>query len=451
MRDGAGNRWARLPLTVGTSARTQIPAVRGATPAEAALYSWAAVGAKGYRLEVPRGTYRVRLLMAEPSHSSAGRRVFDVMAEGATVSRGIDIAKAVGRARAHDVTFAVRVSDGVLDLRFIPRIDRPVVSAIEVTSTTPVALRRATEPAQAVRLSPKSPFLQKVSAAPLAPNSAKTIANLTKQVNDHWGGVAATNAYAYNGAFYTASAGTPRVRVGFHDCQKKGYLPSGLYDGAKHFVDVPIPRGATPAAGTDGHLAVYDSAADKLWEFWQMRRTRSGAWEACWGGRIDKVSTGIGQFPFPYGVSASGLPVATGMVTIAEARAGRINHAMLLHVIEAARWDRFSWPANRSDGDSNNPHALMEGQRVRLDPRLNLDAYDLTPFGRMVAEAAQTYGFIVTDRAGAVAVVTESGAAEKAVTGEDPWRVLLGGEAYLALKNFPWDRMQALPKDWGKP
>lgn len=423
----------------------------GARSTEAALYSWVAYNPKAHRVPVPKGTYRVRLMLVEPTHSQRGKRVFDVAAEGRTVARGIDIARSVGRGRAHDVTFTVPVTDGVLDLRFVARVGRPVVSAIEVVSTAPVTPLRSASPTPLVSLSPKSPFLQKVSRAPLARNSARSVALLAKQVDDNWGGVAATNAYAYNGAFYRASTTAPRVRVGFHDCQKKGYLPSGLYDGPRHFVNVPIPKEARPAAGTDGHLAVYDRAADKLWEFWQMRRTKAGGWEACWGGRIDKVSTDLGRFPYPYGVSASGLPVAPGMVTIDEARAGRIEHAMLLHVIDAARWDRFSWPANRSDGKSNDPNAVMEGQRLRLDPTLDLDAYDLTPFGRMVAEAAQTYGFIVTDRAGAVAVVTESGAAEKARTGEDPWRVLLGGEAYLAMKNFPWNKMQALPKDWGKP
>ncbi len=449
IRDSAGNRWERLPLTVGTSSRRAYAGVSSAR-GNAALYSWVASNARGYQLQVPAGSYRVRLLFTEPEHTAAGKRVFDVVAERATRVRGLDIARQAGRLRAHDVTFTVPVRDGSLDLRFVPRAGKPVISGIEVVSAGRVRVPASTAAARAVALAPASPYFQKVRTAPLAANSSRLIAGLAAQVRDNWGGTAATNAYQYNGAFYPVAPGTRRVRVGFHDCQRKGRVPAGLYDGAGHFLNVPVPPEAIPASGRDGQLTIYDRKADQLWEFWQMRRSSSGGWEACWGGRIDKVSASNGQFPFPFGASASGLPVAAGMITIAEARAGKISHAMSLAVIEAANWDTFSWPANRSDGFTTNPHALMEGQRIRLDPRVNLDRYDLTPFGRMVAEAAQEYGFIVTDRSGAVAVSTESGAAEKARTGEDPWRTLLGGESYLALKNFPWDRMQALPKDYGK-
>ncbi len=70
----------------------------------------------------------------------------------------------------------------------------------------------------------------------------------------------------------------------------------------------------------------------------------------------------------------------------------------------------------------------------------------------MIAKAAQKYGFIVTDKAGCTAVVAESPAAAIAATGVDPWKALLGSTpSYSVMKNFPWDKLQALPKDYGKP
>ena len=69
---------------------------------------------------------------------------------------------------------------------------------------------------------------------------------------------------------------------------------------------------------------------------------------------------------------------------------------------------------------------------------------------RMIAEAAQTYGFIVSDTSGAVAVITESGAREAAVTGVDPWKELLGMPSYDVLKGFPWDRVQVVERDYGQ-
>jgi hypothetical protein len=70
----------------------------------------------------------------------------------------------------------------------------------------------------------------------------------------------------------------------------------------------------------------------------------------------------------------------------------------------------------------------------------------------MIARAAQQYGFIVVDKAGAVAVIAESGAPEQAATGQDPWAPLMGGTPdYQVMTDFPWESLQALPMDYGRP
>ncbi len=77
---------------------------------------------------------------------------------------------------------------------------------------------------------------------------------------------------------------------------------------------------------------------------------------------------------------------------------------------------------------------------------------NLTPIGKMVAKAAQKYGFIVTDKSGAVALTAESGTPTKNATGIDPWPKLMGGkQPYEVMRNFPWERLQALPMNYGKP
>lgn len=321
-----------------------------------------------------------------------------------------------------------------------------------LTTPTPVRKPRDTSPTRLVQLAPDSPFYDLVATAPLAPNSAQSIASLARQVRDNWGGTAAVNAYSYNTSIVRVAANQKRIRVGYHNCQNKNYMPPGLYDGAKHFVDVPVPDDAIPAGGTDGALALYDPAADQAWEFWQMRKTATGGWEACWGGRIDRVSTSrTGTFPFPFGASASGIITAAGAISIEEARRGTIDHAMNLGILETAMFDRVSWPANRSDGYTKDINALRIGQRLRLDPTVDVDSLKLSPFATMVAKAAQKHGFIVTESSGAVAISTESGAMVQAKTGVNPWGDIIGGPAYSALHGFPWDRMQALPPDYGKP
>ena len=70
----------------------------------------------------------------------------------------------------------------------------------------------------------------------------------------------------------------------------------------------------------------------------------------------------------------------------------------------------------------------------------------------MIAVAAQKYGFIVNDKGGAVAVIAEDGTSTAAVTGTNPWTTLLNGvPSYSMMRNFPWDRLQALPRDYMKP
>ncbi len=85
------------------------------------------------------GIYRVRLHFAETwfgapggPKGGAGKRVFDVDAEGEEALRDFDIYDEVGAMTAVVKMFDIEVDDGTLELEFLPVKDRPVVSAIEV-------------------------------------------------------------------------------------------------------------------------------------------------------------------------------------------------------------------------------------------------------------------------------------------------------------------------------
>lgn len=322
------------------------------------------------------------------------------------------------------------------------------------TATTAPAVPPAaphSEANAAVPLAADSPWLTRIDSAPLASNSQAVVANLSEQIDNYWGGVAAFNTKYYNNAFYPVMDATAGQRVGFFDCHGLGYTPDNLFDGEAYFLNVPIPRGATPAAGSDHIMSVYNSESDQLWEFWNVRQTAAGGYEACWGGRIDHVSSSPGYFPAPYGATATGLSISAGMISMTEVKSGRINHAMYLLTRQAQPRTRLSWPAQRGDGQLDDPNVVRQGQRLRLDPSLDLSAYDLTPIGHMVAVAAQEYGFIVADTSGAVGVVGESGNRYIAQTGADPWDQILQGQQGEALRNFPWHHLQAIQVDYGKP
>ena len=298
---------------------------------------------------------------------------------------------------------------------------------------------------------PTSVWRQDVRSAPVNPNSRALVAGLNEQVSTLYNGVAAFNVSNYSTNVYSVAATQPRVDVAWDNCQKKTYTPKGLLGPGGQFTAVPIPDDAVPARGNDGQLTIYSAATDQLWEFWQAKRV-GGRWQACWGGRIDRVSTSPGYFSDGFGVAATGLSFSAGAIGIKDVQAGSIDHALSLQVVWPAKWTTFSWPAQRSDGFSTDPNAIPEGLRFRLDPSVDVESLNLTPIGKMVARAAQRYGFIVTDKAGAVALTAESGSAVKAATGVDPWTKLMGSTPhYEVMRGFPWDRLQALPMNYGKP
>src|SRR5215470_3421504 len=121
---------------------------------------------------------------------------------------------------------------------------------------------------------------------------------------------------------------------------------------------------------------------------------------------MSNVSKSDGIWPPRYGAAATGLPFIGGQITADELRRGEINHVLGISLVEPESANIFSWPANRSDGE--NPALasgrIPEGLRFRLDPTINLEALHLHPVAKIIAKAAQTYGFVVWDRAGAISL-----------------------------------------------
>lgn len=301
-----------------------------------------------------------------------------------------------------------------------------------------------------------------ISAAPLAADSPRLVAALGAQVAELYGGTAAFNAHSYGAAVHVVGPTTPRRTVTFRDAQGKGYTPTEFKPGGV-LASVPIPDDATPAPGTDGHLAVFDTSSSTLWELWQARRDSAGQWSAVWGGRIDDTTTSTGFFTPYTGVSASGVAQPAVAVGVEEVRAGAIEHAVGIGVSRVAKGPCY--PANRDDGNSTAPDALHEGQRFRLRADVDIAALrrprtwagaqpqNLTRTCALIAAAAKRYGLIVVDRSGGVSVTAELAQQTRAATGVDPWVEINGRGVpdYLVLEGFPWQALEALPFDYGKP
>jgi hypothetical protein len=92
---------------------------------------------------VPSGTYTLRLHFAEPTLAGAGRRAFDVFAEGVRVLDDYDIAADAGPRTAVVKQFPVRVTDRRLDVSFIGSREVAVISAIELLPAAPAPFEPA--------------------------------------------------------------------------------------------------------------------------------------------------------------------------------------------------------------------------------------------------------------------------------------------------------------------
>jgi hypothetical protein len=287
------------------------------------------------------------------------------------------------------------------------------------------------------------------SGAPLDPSSSALVSELGREVQ----AVAARKSgpymatTEYSTPLYTVPAGQPSVHVTLDT-----YTPSSLQAA---FAAVPLPRGAKPAAGTDGHLTVWQPSTDRLWEFWRLSHKADG-WHAAWGGAIQHVSESPGYYTrdswpgaAPYwGASATSLPIIGGTILLRDLAAGHIDHAIALGLPQL-RANAYSWPAERSDGESTSPTAIPEGARFRLDPRLDLASLNLPPIVREVAEAAQRYGMVVRDQSGTVALYAEDPSPLGLPWGSNPYARLIGapyvsGDQYQLWSRFPWGHLQLL-------
>jgi hypothetical protein len=285
--------------------------------------------------------------------------------------------------------------------------------------------------------------------APLNPNSPAYVQEFLRQLV-LFRGTVGINTTAYSSPIYIADGDARPATVTPWDCHRSGHIDKRLAD---QWRSVPIPSYAEPADGTDAEMTVYQPSSDTMWEFWRARHD-GGRWQACWGGRMDAVSSNPGIWAPHYGTTATGLPFAGGEITAAELQHGAIRHVIGIALVDAESWRVVSWPANRSDGYNPNsaPNRIPEGQRFRLDPAVDVDALPIHPVAKTIARAAQTYGFVVWDKAGGISLRAENPKAFTLRGLPNPYLALWNGTpTYRILSGIPWDRLQFLPADYGKP
>lgn len=259
------------------------------------------------------------------------------------------------------------------------------------------------------------------------PYSSQLVAELVRQVNAYgpW-----MNTTKYSTPVYTVDGSQPRVPVILDSTT----APDLLADFA---AGAPLPANATGAAGTDGWAVVWQPSTDTMWEFWQLAK-RADGWHASWGGVMQHVSQSSGVFPKGLGSSASSLALMGGLIRPKEFASWVIPHALSIGLPEIRSWAVTS-PALRTDGKF--PGGIPIGTRFQIDPNINVFALNIPNQAKILAYAAQRYGIIVSDTAGAVTFWGE----DPLTMPSNPWPNLINQYPDSWLKAFPWDKLRALP------
>ena len=171
-------------------------------------------------------------------------------------------------------------------------------------------------------------------------------------------------------------------------------------------VQVHIPRGASPASGSDGQITVYDLSTNQVVGMsGASYNSSSDTWSV--GGSIDRYmldSNGLDRR-----VSGSnnnnnyghrGVSTAVRAVRVDEVQAGVIRHRLgCFWWATGTQTVNHYWPMAGDEGSKGG--IVPEGIVIRIKPSVNLASRGLSAPALVVAKALQDYGCMIEDNSGA--------------------------------------------------
>jgi hypothetical protein len=244
----------------------------------------------------------------------------------------------------------------------------------------------ASLPANAPSQPDESAWNQDVSKAPVAADSAATIAYID----------------AHGGDFLHPDFGSPRA-YGFPYAvvgagQRKLPIHYTAYGDESDPGPFPIPKGAPVEGGKssdgDRHVLVVDRSSCTLYELYRAFPKRDGGahWNADSGARWNLRSAARRPDSWT-SADAAGLPIFPGLVRYDEITAGHVDHAIRV-TFDSTR-DAWVHPASHCAGDTSNPNAAAMGTRLRLKASYGLGRF--SGGAKTIAVALKRYGVIVAD------------------------------------------------------
>lgn len=244
----------------------------------------------------------------------------------------------------------------------------------------------ASLPPTAPSLSNQAAWNQDISRAPVAANSAATIA----YINSHGGNFLHPDfgsPRAYGFPYAVVGAGQPKLPINYT-----------AYGSESDHGPFPIPASAPVEGGQrsdgDRHLLTIDRSSCTLFELYRAFPQRGGRphWNADSGVSWDLSSTALRPDSWT-SADAAGLPIFPGLVRYDEAASGHLDHAIRV-TFDSTR-DAWVHPASHCAGDTSNPNAPAMGTRLRLKAGYGLGGFSGP--AKTIAEALKQYGMIVAD------------------------------------------------------
>jgi hypothetical protein len=241
-------------------------------------------------------------------------------------------------------------------------------------------------PANAPSLASEAAWNQDISKAPLARNSAATIAYIDAHGGDHlhpdFG-----SPREYGFPYAVVSAG-----------QRKLPIHYTAYGDESDPGPFPVPAGAPVEGGNrsdgDRHVLVVDRSSCTLYELYRAFAKHDGGahWNADSGARWDLRSSARRPDSWT-SADAAGLPIFPGLVRYDEAASGHLDHAIRV-TFDSTR-EAWVHPASHCAGDTADPSAPAMGTRLRLKSSYGLGGF--SGAAKAIAEALKRYGMIVAD------------------------------------------------------
>jgi hypothetical protein len=256
-----------------------------------------------------------------------------------------------------------------------------------------------------------NPWNQRISAAPVAANSAAIMNNIIGNFGD--GHLHPDFGQDYHTA--TDLYGIPYNVVHGNSTAKTSVVIDDFAD-ESNVIPVPLPASAViegdfqngPNVGVDNrgdsHLIIFDVDNNVAYEFYRASRpseNTDGHWhadqESVWDMKTNTFRT-IGWTS----ADAAGLSLLAGLarpdegLPTSQGGQGVINHAIRVTLQNSIILDQFIYPASHvANSGSNEAVQPPMGARFRL--KAGVDISQLNPQSRVIAQAMKDYGLIVAD------------------------------------------------------